>query len=108
MRLTAPVPEPGRDHGRHHSPARAKTGTLAAMSQPQPARRSKQQRLAAAVMRAGVLDGLRRIHDRGRRPVLILAYHRVATVAQPQTYPLDLGIISASAEEFEAQMRALR
>jgi len=60
------------------------------------------------VVRSGALGILRRLHDRGRTPVLILAYHRIATVERPQDYPLDLGLISASAQEFEAQMRALR
>lgn len=75
--------------------------------QPPPAR-SKQQRLAAAVVRSGLLRPLRRLHDRGRQPILILAYHRIASVDQPHTYPLDLGLISATAEEFDAQMRAVR
>jgi peptidoglycan/xylan/chitin deacetylase (PgdA/CDA1 family) len=77
------------------------------MSSPPP-RKSKQQRLAAAVMRAGALGALRGLHDRGRTPVLILAYHRIAAVEPPHNYPLDLGLISATAEEFDAQMRALR
>lgn len=51
---------------------------------------------------------MRRLHDRGRQPVLILAYHRIATVEHPDSYPLDLGLVSATAEEFDAQMRALR
>ena len=59
-------------------------------------------------MRAGVLAGLRGLHDRGRTPVLILAYHRIAAVDEPQNYPLDLGLISATREEFDSQMRALR
>jgi len=51
---------------------------------------------------------MRSLHDRGRTPVLILAYHRIASVENPQTYPLDLGLISATRAEFDSQMRALR
>jgi peptidoglycan/xylan/chitin deacetylase (PgdA/CDA1 family) len=78
------------------------------MSTTQMKRKSKQQRLADLVLRCGLLPGLRALHDRGRTPVLILAYHRIASVEEPQTYPLDLGLISATRDEFDMQMRALR
>jgi peptidoglycan/xylan/chitin deacetylase (PgdA/CDA1 family) len=71
-------------------------------------RKSKQQRLADAVMRFGALPTLRALHDRGRTPVLILAYHRIASIDEPQTYPLDLGLISATRDQFDSQMRAVR
>jgi len=71
-------------------------------------RKSKQQRLADAIVGCGILPGLRALHDRGRRPVLILAYHRIVSVNEPQTYPLDLGLISATRDEFDCQMRAVR
>jgi peptidoglycan/xylan/chitin deacetylase (PgdA/CDA1 family) len=71
-------------------------------------RKSKQQRLADAIVGSGILPGLRALHDRGRRPVLILAYHRIVSVDEPQTYPLDLGLISATRDEFDSQMRAVR
>jgi peptidoglycan/xylan/chitin deacetylase (PgdA/CDA1 family) len=77
-------------------------------TQSQTQRRSKQQRLADAVMRCGVLSGLRALHDRGRTPVLILAYHRISSVEESQNYPLDLGLISATRDEFDSQMRAVR
>jgi peptidoglycan/xylan/chitin deacetylase (PgdA/CDA1 family) len=84
-------------------------GTLANMStQHQISRKGKQQRLADAIVRAGALGMLRRLHDRGRTPVLVLAYHRIVTVDQPHTYPLDLGLISATREEFDSQMSAVR
>jgi len=69
---------------------------------------SKQQRLAAAIVRSGLLRALRGLHDRGRSPVVILAYHRIATIERPQDYPLDLGLVSATAQEFDTQMRAVR
>ncbi|MEO8062846.1 MAG: polysaccharide deacetylase family protein [Pseudomonadota bacterium] len=71
-------------------------------------RKSKQQRLADAVLGTGTLGGLRTLHDRGRSPVLILNYHRIAAAEQTQNYPLDLGLISATRDEFDSQMRALR
>jgi peptidoglycan/xylan/chitin deacetylase (PgdA/CDA1 family) len=87
---------------------RWKRSTLANMSTYRIRRKSKQQRLADAVLRCAILPALRRLHDRGRTPVLILAYHRIATVADPQSYPLDLGLISATRDEFDSQMRAVR
>jgi peptidoglycan/xylan/chitin deacetylase (PgdA/CDA1 family) len=70
--------------------------------------KSKQQRLAEAIVRTGTLAPLRTLHDRGRTPVLILNYHRIAAAEQTQTYPLDLGLISATRDEFDSQMRTLR
>jgi len=40
--------------------------------------------------------------------VLVLAYHRIVAVEDEGAYPLDLGLISATPEEFEAQLEALR
>ena len=70
--------------------------------------RSKQQRLAAVIVRSGLMNALRRLHDRGRTPLVILAYHRIAGIERPQDYPLDLGLVSATPEEFDAHMRAVR
>lgn len=75
---------------------------------PSPPGKSKQQRLADIIVHGRLLGVLRRCHDRGRSPVLILGYHRIATIDQPHAYPLDLGLVSATAEEFDTQMRALR
>jgi peptidoglycan/xylan/chitin deacetylase (PgdA/CDA1 family) len=69
---------------------------------------NKQQRVAEAITRAGLLEVLRGLHDRGRKAVSILAYHRIATIDDPDAYPLDLGLVSATAQEFDAQMRSLR
>jgi len=71
-------------------------------------RKSKQQQLADFIIGSGTLPGFRVLHDRGRTPVLILAYHRIVSVDEPQTYPLDLGLISATRDEFDSQMRAVR
>lgn len=54
-----------------------------------------------------MLTPLRKLHDRGRSPVLILAYHRIVDPGDVAAYPLDLGIISATPAEFEAQLRML-
>lgn len=69
---------------------------------------SKQQLLAHVIDRTGTLTPLRWLHDLGRTPVLVLAYHRILDIPEPRAYPLDLGLISASVAEFDAQMRALR
>ncbi len=63
--------------------------------------------LADALVRGRLLGLLRGWHDRGRKPVLLLGYHRIITIENPHAYPLDLGLVSATAEEFDAQMRAL-
>ncbi|MET0656967.1 MAG: polysaccharide deacetylase family protein [Steroidobacteraceae bacterium] len=69
---------------------------------------SKQHRFAALVDRLRLLPALKSLHDRGRRSLVVLAYHRVV----PQTYlasnPLDLDLISATSEAFEQQMAYLR
>ncbi len=51
---------------------------------------------------------MRRIHDRGRRSLVILAYHRVMPLASAETYPFDLELISATPAEFELQMSWIR
>jgi peptidoglycan/xylan/chitin deacetylase (PgdA/CDA1 family) len=75
---------------------------------PSQPRKSKQQMLADAILCVGALGWLRKLHDRGRTPVPVLAYHRIATIEQPDAYPLDLGLVSATAREFDQQMRLLR
>jgi peptidoglycan/xylan/chitin deacetylase (PgdA/CDA1 family) len=87
----------------------ADSGTFANMStHPKTTRKSKQQRLAEAIVRTGALAPLRSLHDRGRVPALILAYHRIVATAADAPYPLDRGLISATPEEFEMQLLALR
>ncbi len=50
---------------------------------------------------------LRKVHDRGRSSLVILAYHRVMPVDLPDTYPFDLDLISATPGEFAWQMEYL-
>jgi peptidoglycan/xylan/chitin deacetylase (PgdA/CDA1 family) len=40
--------------------------------------------------------------------LLVLGYHRVMRIDDPDNYPFDLELISATPEQFEAQMRLLR
>jgi len=75
---------------------------------PSTKRKSKQQRLAEAILASGTLAPLRWLHERGRTPALILAYHRIVETSGTTAYPLDLGLVSATPEQFDAQMRALR
>jgi peptidoglycan/xylan/chitin deacetylase (PgdA/CDA1 family) len=50
----------------------------------------------------------RLVHDRGRKPLLCLAYHRVMPIPDAATYPFDLELISATPENFELQMAYVR
>lgn len=51
---------------------------------------------------------LRQAHDRLRRPVLVLAYHRILPAVDPKRFPLDLGLVSTTPEEFDWQMAHVR
>jgi peptidoglycan/xylan/chitin deacetylase (PgdA/CDA1 family) len=68
----------------------------------------RRQRAAEALERFGVLPLLQILHDRGRRPLTVLAYHRVTLPRDLEEYPLDLDVVSTSPDEFEWQMRFLR
>ena len=63
------------------------------------------ERVGSRLAQAGVLPLLRPLHDRMRTPVLVLAYHRVLPEPDPESYPFDLGLISATPEEFDWQMK---
>jgi len=68
----------------------------------------KRQRLAEAIARFGLVAPLQAMHDRGRQTLTVLAYHRIAPLDDAARYPLDIDLISASPEDFDAQMRYLR
>jgi O-antigen/teichoic acid export membrane protein/peptidoglycan/xylan/chitin deacetylase (PgdA/CDA1 family) len=71
--------------------------------------RAQLRRKLAALCGIGVVGRLLgRVHDRGTRPLLILAYHRVMPLPDPATYPFDLDLISATPEAFDQQMQFLR
>lgn len=69
--------------------------------------KGRRQRLAEAAVRLGITRGLRPLHDRGRLPLLVLAWHRIVPPSAGD-YPLDLDLISATPEEFDWQMSFLR
>jgi peptidoglycan/xylan/chitin deacetylase (PgdA/CDA1 family) len=51
---------------------------------------------------------LRALHDRGRQPLLVLAYHRIVAVEHDDAYPFDLELISCTPREFAWQMQYIR
>jgi peptidoglycan/xylan/chitin deacetylase (PgdA/CDA1 family) len=63
-------------------------------------------RLAERVDRLGLVRALKPFHDRGRKALTVLAYHRVSPVDAGG--PLDRDLVSATPESFEWQMRWLR
>lgn len=73
-----------------------------------PWKRGRRQRLAAGTAQLGLVPLLRIMHNRGRSPVVVLAYHRVVPCESFETYPLDVNLISATPREFEWQMSYLR
>ncbi|MGY0196286.1 polysaccharide deacetylase family protein [Leptothrix sp. BB-4] len=56
----------------------------------------------------GALGALNLAHDRGRTSIVILAYHRVLPEVDEATHPYDLGLVSATPEEFDWQMALVR
>jgi len=57
------------------------------------------------------LGGLRQIsfiNNGLRKPILVLAYHRIFKSVQEDLHPFDVGLLSASVEDFDWQMSVLR
>jgi peptidoglycan/xylan/chitin deacetylase (PgdA/CDA1 family) len=67
----------------------------------------KKTRLTTLVDNLGVTPVLKRLHDRGRDTLTILAYHRV-TPMTPGREPMDVELVSATPEAFDWQMQYLR
>lgn len=67
-------------------------------------------RIGDALVAAGLMPILRPIHNRGRVPIVVLAYHRITPREQEHSKinPFDSDLISATTEDFEWQMRYLR
>ena len=63
--------------------------------------------IGTRLARAGVLGALRPLHDGVRKPVVVLAYHRVMPTPDVENYPFDTGLLSATPEEFDWQMRLI-
>jgi peptidoglycan/xylan/chitin deacetylase (PgdA/CDA1 family) len=66
-------------------------------------------RIGEKLVSAGMMPVLRPLHDRGRVPIVVLAYHRVTPLAQlaGDVNPFDQDLVSAVPEEFEWQMQHL-
>jgi peptidoglycan/xylan/chitin deacetylase (PgdA/CDA1 family) len=61
-------------------------------------------RLGDLCYRSGMLRPLQHLRAWWRSDLRILAYHRVLTLADPETFDFDLELISTSAERFREQM----
>lgn len=74
-----------------------------------PARKiSKHQRLARALHRTGLLPVIGGLRDLGGAKLRILAYHRVLAIPDEDAFKFDLGLVSASSEQFREQMAFVR
>jgi peptidoglycan/xylan/chitin deacetylase (PgdA/CDA1 family) len=67
-------------------------------------------RIGDALVAAGLMPVLWPFHNRGRLPIVVLAYHRITPPEQEHSKinPFDSDLISATTEDFEWQMRYLR
>lgn len=92
------------------SSLRAVAKNIGAVSKdlPQTQPSSKKDRFTSVVDKLHLLSTLKTLHDRGRRSLVVLAYHRIVPGGYLASNPLDLDLISATAEGFEQQMRYLR
>jgi len=66
------------------------------------------RRLVELAARWGITRLLEGVHTRRRSSLLVLAYHRVLQVEDPDSYPFDPELISTTPKEFAWQMRYLR
>lgn len=84
------------------------TSTDDAVSNIASAAPTRRQQLARLCRRAGLLPALGRVRGAWRHDLRILAYHRVRESIEPPGFRFDLDLISASAENFRAQMQVVR
>ena len=75
-------------------------------SPPSP-RKSKRQRLAELLEGCALHRALEPLHDLGRRPLIVLGYHRIRDLG-PQAQMNDPDLVSATPDEFAWQMQHLR
>ena len=68
---------------------------------------SRRQLAATMLHASGLLGGLTRLRAQLVRDVRILAYHRVLTLADEDAFPFDADLVSASEQQFRAQMQLL-
>ena len=71
-------------------------------------RAGRRQILARRSHALGVLPALRQLRAALRQDLRILAYHRVLDSADPDGFSFDTELISATAEQFREQMRAIK
>lgn len=71
-------------------------------------RDGRRPRLARVCRRSGLLPLVMWARTALRQDVRILAYHRVLETAEPEDFRFDLDLVSASAEGFRAQLKAIR
>jgi peptidoglycan/xylan/chitin deacetylase (PgdA/CDA1 family) len=70
-------------------------------------RASRRHALAALLHNTGLIAGLTLLRSALVRDLRILAYHRVVTVENEETFDFDLDLISASEQQFREQMELL-
>ena len=70
--------------------------------------RGLRHRLARALHRSRALPALAGLRSLLRRDLRILAYHRVCDVPEPDAFEFDLELVSASSQDFRAQMAHVR
>ena len=64
--------------------------------------------VGVGLARSGLLGALRPVHDRLRKPIVVLAYHRILPTPDAESYPFDMGLVSATPEDFDWQMALIR
>ena len=69
---------------------------------------SRRQLLASLLYRTGLIAGVSMVRSAFVRDLRILAYHRVFSIEDEDTFDFDLELISAAEGEFRQQMRLLK
>lgn len=80
----------------------------AARAAPAAPRTGLRQRAAGVLHAVGLLPAVLALRSLQRRDLRVLAYHRVLPAAAEQAFEFDPELVSASAEQFRAQMQLLR
>lgn len=65
-------------------------------------------RLGTALGQTGLARVLEPAHRALRTPIVVLAYHRVQPLPDAAQFPYDMGLLSATPEEFDWQMSVVR
>ena len=70
-------------------------------------RPGRRQALASVLHRSGLVGGLTLLRSALVRDLRILAYHRVLTIDSGRAFDFDIDLVSASEQQFRAQMQLL-